>query len=461
VQQRAPAPRRTVIDDSKPIWRVLLVFLIPLMLSNILQSASATLNSVFLGRLIGVKALAAVSAFFPMLFFLISFIIGLSSGSTVLIGQAFGARNDRRMKQTAGTALSLSVLLAALVAIPGALLTAPLLMLTGTPHDILAASESYSRIIFLSLPLLFAYLVYTTFLRGTGDSQTPFYFLIISTALSIVVTPALILGWFGLPQLGINGAAVSGIVANGVAFVALLAYLAWKRHPLALDREMLGDLWPHWPTALAIVRIGVPTGIQLVMVSLSEIAVISFVNRYGSDATAAYGAVNQVVSYVQFPAISIGIAASIFGAQSIGAGRVDRLGRIIRAGVGLNYAIGGVLIALAYAFSWDILGWFLTNQHTLDIAHSLLMITLWSYLIFGNVAVLSGIMRSSGTVLWPTLISVASIWAVEVPVAYLLSNRIGIDGIWIAYPVAFATNLALQSTYYFNFWKKREIRALV
>jgi len=431
------------------------------MLSNILQSATATLNSIFLGRLIGVKSLAAVSSFFPMLFFLISFIIGLSSGSTVLIGQAFGAHNDRRMKQIAGTAFSLSVLLAIAVAIPGALLTKSLLMFTGTPPDILTTAESYSRIIFLSLPLLFAYLVYTTFLRGTGDSQTPFYFLIVSTLLTLIATPAFIRGWFGLPQLGTDGAAVSGIVANGVAFALLLGYLAWKRHPLAFDREMLRDLNPHWPTALAIVRIGVPTGIQLVMVSLSEIAVISFVNHYGSDATAAYGAVNQVASYVQFPAISIGIAASIFGAQSIGAGRIDRLGAIIRSGVALNYAIGGALIALVYAFSWVILGLFLTSQHTLLLAHQLLAITLWSYLIFGNVAVLSGIMRSSGTVLWPTLLSIISIWGVEVPVAYFLSSRIGIDGIWIAYPITFITSLTLQSTYYFRFWKRREIKALV
>jgi putative MATE family efflux protein len=241
----------------------------------------------------------------------------------------------------------------------------------------------------------------------------------------------------------------------------MLGWLTWKRHPLAPDRELLRDLWPDWPTVRSIVRIGIPTGVQLVMVSLSEIAVISFVNRYGSDATAAYGAVNQVASYVQFPAISIGIAASIFGAQSIGAGRLDRLGGIIRSAVGLNYAIGGVLIATAYALSWVILGLFLTQKHTLDIAHSLLMITLWSYLIFGNNAVLSGIMRSSGTVLWPTLLAILSIWAVEVPVAYYLSNLVGIDGIWIAYPVAFIANLCFQSVYYFGFWKRRRIKALV
>jgi Na+-driven multidrug efflux pump len=120
-----------------------------------------------------------------------------------------------------------------------------------------------------------------------------------------------------------------------------------------------------------------------------------------------------------------------------------------------------VLIAICYAFSWPLLGLFLTDLPTLQIARQLLMITLWSYLIFGNSAVLSGIMRSSGTVLWPTLLAVVSIWGVEVPAAYVLMRHFGLDGIWIAYPIAFVANLCFQSTYYFVFWKKRQIKALV
>ncbi len=449
------------IDDSLPIWRTIGIFLIPLMLSNILQSISATVNSIFIGRVIGVSALAAISAFFPLLFCMISFFVGLASGSTVLIGQAFGAGNARRLKQVAGTTLGLSVLVGAVVGVAGALAVHPLLAAIGTPPDIIATSESYARIVFLSLPLLFGYLVYTTFLRGTGDAQTPFYFLLLSAAINIVATPAFLFGWFHLPRLGVNSAAAATIVANACSFAAFVLYLRQTKNPLKFDREMAADLWLDWPTVKTIVRIGIPTGVQLIMVSLSEVAVISFVNRFGSDATAAYGAVNQIVSYVQFPAISIGIASSIFGAQSIGAGRLDRLGAITRSGVALNYAIGGTLIAICYAFSWPLLGLFLTNAHTLAIARELLMITLWSYLIFGNNAVLSGVMRSSGTVLWPTLLAVTSIWAVEVPAAYLLMHRVGLDGIWIAYPIAFVANLCFQSTYYFVFWKKRQIKALV
>jgi Na+-driven multidrug efflux pump len=114
-----------------------------------------------------------------------------------------------------------------------------------------------------------------------------------------------------------------------------------------------------------------------------------------------------------------------------------------------------------YVASPLILSLFLVDQSTLHLAHSLLMITLWSYVIFGNSAVLSGVMRSSGTVLWPTLIGITSIWAVEVPVAYVLMHRLGIDGIWIAYPVAYVVGLLCQSSYYFFFWKRRTIVPLI
>jgi Na+-driven multidrug efflux pump len=197
------------------------------------------------------------------------------------------------------------------------------------------------------------------------------------------------------------------------------------------------------------------------MVSLAEIAVITFVNHFGSSATAAYGAVNQVVGYVQFPAISIGIAASIFGAQCIGARREDKLGSVIRSAVGLNYAIGAIIIGACYIFAWNILGWFITDRHTLEIAHQLLMITLWSYAIFGNSAVLSGLMRGSGSVIWPTAIGIFSIWVVEVPAAYLLMQRIGLDGVWLGYPIAYCTGLVLQFCFYEFFWKRQTHERLV
>lgn len=443
------------------MWQIMLVFLIPLMLSNVLQSASQTMASIWIGRLISTQALGAISAVFPIIFMLFSFVFGVSSGSSVLIGQAFGAQDFHRVKKVAGTVLGAALYLGIIVAVIGFLGSPTILKWLATPPDILAQSDAYSRVVFLTMPVFFVYFVYATILRGTGDSTTPFYALIVSSILAITITPIFIVGLFGLPKLGVVSAAVSGVIANGAALLWLLFYLRKKNHPLQFDRETLGDMLIDWRILGTVLRIGIPTGIQVMMVSLAELAVISFVNHFGSRATAAYGAVNQVVSYVQFPAISIGIAASIFGAQCIGARREDKLNSVVRSAVALNYVVGGIIIGVCYLCAWIILGWFITDRETLLIAHQLLMITLWGYLLFGNSAVLSGLMRGSGSVLWPTINGIVAIWGVEVPVAWVLMHRIGLDGVWLGYPISYCVVVLLQFSYYEFVWKRKTHERLV
>ncbi|MEK1831928.1 MATE family efflux transporter [Priestia megaterium] len=257
------------------------------------------------------------------------------------------------------------------------------------------------------------------------------------------------------------GAAYATVFSTVLTFIIMIIYLRKKNHPLKFDSSI--SLKMDGTLLKLLMRLGIPASINMILVSLSEIAVITFVNGFGSDATAAYGAVNQVASYVQMPAISLGIAVSIFAAQSIGANKFERLKEVIRSGIMLNYVIGSVLILLIYLFSNQILALFLTSQHTLLIAEELLVITLWSYLIFGHAQIITATMRASGTVLWPTVFSIMAIWCVEVPVAYVLSQftPLEIKGIWVGYPAAFVVSLILQYSYYRFVWKKKKIERLV
>ncbi|CEO90478.1 MATE family efflux transporter [Syntrophaceticus schinkii] len=453
--------KKSRIDLEGSLWKGIFIFVLPLMLSNFLNSVSGTISSIILGRMIGVSALAAVSAFFPVFFFLVSFVIGIGGGSSVLIGQAFGAQEWKKVKIIVGTTLTSTFLLGLLLAIPGLLFTHNLLELTGTPADIIETSAGFARIIFLAMPVLFLFNVYTTFMRGSGDSTTPFYFLLISTILNILLIPALVIGWGFLPAMGVNGAALANVISGLLTFAIFLIYLNKTNHPLQLDRETLRHLRIDWPIFKLLISIGIPTSIQMVMISLAAVAVISFVNSFGSNATAAFGAVQQVVSYVQMPAGSLGMAVSIFGAQAIGAGYNKKLNKIIRTGVWMNYIIIGIFALLAYFFGREILSLFLTDIPTLNMAYKLLVITLWSYPIFGNANILAGIMRASGVVFWPTLIAIFSIWGAEVPVAYIMHTRIGLEGVMFGFPAAFITMLILQYCYYHFFWKQKEHARLV
>ena len=436
--------------------------------SNMLQATSGTVNNIYLGQMLGVGAMASVSAVFPVLFFLIAFMIGLGAGAAVLIGQAWGANELDRVKAIAGTTLMVGLVSGTVVALFGGTYTEPILVALGTPADILPGATAYGRVMLIAAPAIFIFLLTTSMLRGVGDTKTPLFTLLISTALSMLLTPALIRGWGGLPQLGV----VSGAYAAGASFLIAMGWMAWYllrqqhpktqsgKHPLAPDARFFKHLKIDRVILGKVLKIGLPTGMSMITISLAEIAVLFLVNRYGSQATAAYGAVNQIVNYVQFPAISIAIAASILGAQAIGAGRGHMLGKIAQTGIVLNLVLTGSLVIIGLLFSRTIIGLFITDPAVVDVAKTLLDIMLWSSVIMGMSMVLSGLMRASGEVVMPTAITMFCIICIEIPSAWILSSIYGINGIWAAYPITFLSMLALQATYYRLVWRKKPIKRL-
>jgi Na+-driven multidrug efflux pump len=189
-----------------------------MMLSNLLQSLSGTINNVYLGQMLGVDALAAVSVFFPVMFFFVAFVIGLSSGAAVLIGQAWGAGERDKVKAVAGTTLAVALLLATLVAVFGGLFSRQLMVALATPPDILDQASTYARIMMLTMPLTFVVILMTSLPRGVGDTVTPLLALTLSTIIGLAITPALIDGWWPAEirgrqrRLGVGG--VHGAHAN-------------------------------------------------------------------------------------------------------------------------------------------------------------------------------------------------------------------------------------------------------
>jgi putative MATE family efflux protein len=449
------------MSAANPLWTTFLRFLAPLMLSNTLQSLFGTVSNVYLGQMIGVDALAAVSVFFPVIFFLFAFVMGLSTGATVLIGQAYGAGELGRIKIIVGTTLAVGLLLSISMALVGGLFSRQLMMALATPADILDQASAYARIMLLTMPLGFVFLLMTAMIRGVGDALTPLLALALSTAIGLVLTPILIHGSFGLPAAGIASPAWAAAISNALTLIALAIYLLRKNHALAPDVALLRHLRLNRAVLGKILGIGLPSAIGMMVMAIAELVLLGLVNGFGSEATAAYGAVNQVMGYTQFTAMSISIAVSILGAQAIGGDDRAKLDGIVRTGLVFNIVLTGGLVALIYLVPRAVLGLFITDGTVLDLAKRLLTIALWSSVPFGLATVFSGAMRAAGVALTPMLLSIFAIVAIELPSAVILSRTIGLEGVWAAYPIVFCAMFILQMGYYLKVWRKRAIRRLI
>jgi len=443
------------------LWKAFLVFLVPLIVTNILQSLSGTVNTIFVGQMLGVNAIAAVAVFFPILFCLMAFVIGLSAGSTVLIGQAWGGKNIEKVRCVVGSTLFMTLIGGSLIALFGVIFAENILLALGTDPDVMHLSLPYVQWMLVGSPLIFIYIVYTSILRGVGDSTTPLFASVITIGAGLVVTPVLIGGYFGFPKMGIISPALATILGNLAVLVFLILYLKRKQHPLKLDWALLKNIRHQPQLSKTILKLGVPTGVQMVTTSVAGLVIVGLVNRYGAEATAAYGAVNQVLNYIQFPALSIAIAASVFAAQAIGAGKSDLLNKVTRTALIMNILFTGGLVILAYLFSKYLMALFITDPQVVVLGQKLLFIVLWAILFFGASAIFASIMRSSGTVTMPMLINIFAILCIEVPAAYLFSRWWGLEGIWYAYALAFVSLCILQGLYYQFVWKKKTVEALI
>ena len=441
-------PHNASLVNQPKLWKTFLIFLLPLIATNILQNLSGTINTIFVGQMMGVHAIAAVAVFFPILFCLMAFVIGLSAGATVLVGQAWGAQNIQKVRCVVGSTLFMTLIGGSFIAILGVIFSKDILLALGTDPDVMHLSLPYVQWMLAGSPLLFVYIIYTSILRGVGDSITPLIALGLTSLMGLFITPVLIAGYFGFPKMGIVAPAIATIIGYFSVLVFLAIYLNKKNHPLKPDRALLTSIRHQPELSKIILRLGIPTGIQMVTTSVAGLVIVGLVNRYGSDATAAYGAVNQVLNYIQFPALSIAIAASIFGAQAIGAGKAELLSRVTKTALGMNLMITGSLVILAYLFSKYLMALFITDPNVVKLGQQLLFIVLWSILFFGASAIFASIMRSSGTVTVPMLINIFAIVLIEIPAAYFFSEWWGLQGIWYAYALAFVCLCIMQALSY-------------
>ena len=434
---------------SGPIASTLFVFSLPILGGNVLQSLNGSINAMWVGQYLGEEALAGIANANNIMFFLLGAIFGFGMASTILVGQAMGRRDLPGARKVIGSAatffLGISIALAAI----GLPLSRPVLVWMSTPEAALPLADAYLKIIFLALPLLYAFAFLSAILRGAGDTKTPFAFLLVAVALDIGLVPIFMLGIGPFPRMGMAGSALATLVANAIALPAMIWWLWSHKHPLWISRGEKHLYLPDWTIVKTMVVKGVPMGLQMVLISMAMIAMITMVNQYGTHTAAAYGAALQLWTYVQMPAMAIGAAVSSMAAQNVGAGHWDRVSSTTKIGVGFNFLLTGALIAPLILLDRVTLSWFLPEASAaLEIARHLNHIAVWSFLFFGVTMVVAGVVRSTGAVVPPLLILGFALWIVRVPFAKWLQPVLGVDAIWWSFPVSALLSMVLSLAYY-------------
>lgn len=420
----------------------------PLLFGNIFQQVYNIVDALVVGRFLGPTALAAVGTAFPVLFLLSALLIGVSTGFSVLVSQFFGAKDTDRLQRAVDTGYGFGAVLSLAVTVGGIVGTPSLVGLLRVPSEVVPGAEVFLRITFAGSLLFFASNSLAAVLRGLGDAKTPLVLLIASNLLNIGLDLLFVpvLGW------GISGAAWATVLSQAAAVVAGLAWCHRRASPARLrirefrwDGTILGK-------ALAI---GAPTGIQQVLVAGGMMAIVSLVNRFGAVVAAGYALASRLDAFAMLPAFSVSMALTAFAGQNIGAGREDRVGTGLRTALVL---VALLSVPVSTALLWGgprMLGWFTGDPAVVEAGMGYFRAVAGFYAVFGAMFAFGGVLRGAGDVMVPLVFSVLTLWAVRVPLAFVLARRFGVAGIWWSLPAAWVLGALLSAGYYMTGrWKR-------
>ncbi len=431
--------------------KLILYFAVPMLLGNVFQILNTLVDSIIVGNFLGKHAVAAIGASFPIIFGLISLIIGITAGITIIISQYFGAKDLVNVKRAIDTAYIFLFFASVLVSVVGIYFSEDIFLLLNLPAEVLPHAILYLRIYLAGLIFMAGFNGTNAILRGLGDSKTPLYFMIIATIISIIVELILIVYF----KFGIEGAAYASLISQAIAFLSATFYLN-KRNPYI--RISFTKIYFDKLIFIKSLKIGLPSGLQQVFVAFGMIALLRIVNDFGTDTIAAYTIAGRIDSFASLPAMNFAMALMAFVGQNLGAGKPDRVKRGYKATLLMTGAFSIFVSILVLLFSKSLMSLFNQDPEVIRIGASYLLIVCSFYVIFSIMFVNTGVFRGAGDTLVPMFITLFSLWLIRIPLAYFLSRWIGVSGIWWSVPIAWFAGMIVTMIYYQSGrWKTKVI----
>lgn len=395
-------------------WKRIVEFSIPMLIGNIAQQFYNTADSIIVGKYVGDNALAAVGSSGPILNLLIVLFVGISTGAGIMVAQAFGAKDRKKLSHTIGVCITLTLIVSVVIMLVGPFITGPLLYILNTPDSIIEWCKDYLVIYYLGIAGFAFYNILAGVLRGMGDSISALVFLLIATFLNVV------LDLFFVVKLGMGvpGVALATIIAQGISALLCIIKLSKMRDVFDFNLKMLK---PNKEYSMRLIKLGLPSGLTQAVFSVALIVVQSLTNSFGEMVIAANVIVMRVDAFAMMPNFTFGNAMTTFSGQNIGAKKIDRVEKGSKDGVKIAVTVSIVITTIILIFGKNLMRIFTDTTELVDLSMHMMRILSLGYIAMAVTQSLSGVMRGAGDTITPMWISLITSVIIRVPIAYGLA----------------------------------------
>jgi putative MATE family efflux protein len=426
------------------IVKSIIWFSIPLLIGNLFQQLYNAVDSYVVGNYVGKAALAAVGASTPIINMLIGFFMGISTGAGVVIAQYFGANDNEKMSKAIHSSSALTLVMAVILTIIGLICTNPLLKAIGVPDDVFAQSSQYLAIYFGGITFTMIYNMGAGILRAIGDSKRPLYFLVFASIVNIILDFLFVRGF----SMGVAGAGFATLISQGLSAILVCYILMTTNENYKLSIKKIRF---HKEILLRIIKIGLPTGIQQSIVSLSNVIVQSYVNVYGSSVIAGYSVTVKIDGFVNLPLQAFNMAITTFVGQNIGAKKYDRVKKGAYITLILALFTISIFVVVMYFFGKDFIALFNQEKDVIEAGRLMQLVFLPFYIVLPINQVINGVLRGAGKSAIPMYVMVFSFVILRQIYLFIVTKFTeSVAFVFMAWPVTWVVCSAIFIIYYFK-----------
>lgn len=434
------------------VFKALLRFTVPLIISGLLQQLYYIVDSIIVGNLLGENALAAVGVSAPVTNVFIYIIIGLVSGYTILVSQYFGAKEYQKISRLSSSFFLFTIAAACIISIAGYAMKEELLVMLNTPEELLEASGLYLSIVFMGIPAVILYNLCASMLRGIGDSKTPLYAILLSTIINVVLD----LVFIKIIPWGIKGVAVATVIAQIISGIYLMVHIH-RQHPmlrLSFKRDYL-DI----SLFIESIKLGAPRVVQSSVASVGSLMLQNIMNSFGVDVVTAITTAYKIDTLTILPIINISTAISIFVGQNIGANSMERAREGLRKGILIILAVSVVITSIFVLFGAELMKLFGVSDEIALLGQRFFTTMAVFYPVLGLENAFVGFLQGNKDVTFTAASNMLCL-AIRVFLSFALASRLGFDIIAISEVSSWVLGAAIAyGRYKSNRWQKFSLTA--